>query len=244
MDGYHGIPTHQTYWDYIADQGLDMSTDYGVEGRGYSLGNGHCAFEGPAPYGRPIAIWHPLFGEEAKPEIEATRARLIARHGERRAMRMAGTIRNLLIFPNLFINDIMAVTVRQFWPVSVDYLTVDAWELAPREESPRLLAARLDSFLTFLGPGGFATPDDVEALEACQNGFAASGVEWSDISRGMKRVPKITDETQMRGFWRRWHAMVQGEWTSKDWEHEEEVARRLEKDNERYTVRPREVVPA
>ena len=74
-----------------------------------------------------------------------------------------------------------------------------------------MLAMRLDSFLTFLGPGGFATPDDVEALESCQIGFRATENEWSDISRGMLRpAPLSTDELQMRGFWRQWHAHMQG----------------------------------
>ena len=74
-----------------------------------------------------------------------------------------------------------------------------------------MLATRLDSFLTFLGPGDFATPDDVEALESCQAGFRATETEWSDISRGMLRpAPQSTDELQMRGFWRQWHANMQG----------------------------------
>ncbi|HTF50352.1 MAG TPA: hypothetical protein VK735_23175, partial [Pseudonocardia sp.] len=63
---------------------------------------------------------------------------------------------------------------------------------------------RLDSFLTFLGPAGFATPDDVEALESCQQGFNSGGVEWNDISRGMAREPHDGNEAQMRVFWRRW----------------------------------------
>ena len=54
-------------------------------------------------------------------------------------------------------------------------------------ESAEDSALRLDNFLTFLGPGGFATPDDVEMLESCQRGFANREVGWSDISRGMKR---------------------------------------------------------
>ena len=29
---------------------------------------------------------------------------------------------------------------------------------------------------------GFATPDDIEALESCQIGFAAGGQEWNDVS--------------------------------------------------------------
>ena len=65
----------------------------------------------------------------------------------------------------------MAITVRYFEPLAPDDMQVTAWQLVPREESDAMLATRLDSFLTFLGPGGFATPDDVEALESCQAGF-------------------------------------------------------------------------
>jgi p-cumate 2,3-dioxygenase alpha subunit len=123
---------------------------------------------------------------------------------------MASTIRNLLIYPNLVLNDIMSVTVRIYWPVAPDLMEVTAWELAPHEERADILARRLDSFLTFLGPGGFATPDDAEALESCQMGFRAREVEWSDISRGMHRQAINQDELQMRAFWRQWHADMQG----------------------------------
>ena len=129
---------------------------------------------------------------------------LVDRHGEERTRRMADTNRNLLIYPNLVVNDIMAVTVRTFFPVAPDRMEVTAWELAPRDELPQLRQRRLDSFLTFLGPGGFATPDDIEALESCQQGFRSGGVEWNDLSRGMSRDPRTDDEEQMRSFWRRW----------------------------------------
>ena len=103
----------------------------------------------------------------------------------------------------------MAITVRTFYPVSPDYMEVNAWSLAPIDESAEDSALRLDNFLTFLGPGGFATPDDVEMLETCQRGFANREVVWSDISRGMKREhPAITDELQMRAFWRRWNHLM------------------------------------
>jgi p-cumate 2,3-dioxygenase subunit alpha len=117
---------------------------------------------------------------------------------------MAEVNRNLLIYPNLIINDIMAVTVRNFYPPAPDAVDVTAWAVAPRNELASLRHRRLDSFLTFLGPGGFATPDDIEALESCQQGFASGGVEWNDISRGMGRSPMANDEEQMRVFWRRW----------------------------------------
>ena len=200
--------------DYIAGLGTDDSGDTMAArppGRARALGNGHCVAENVARNGRPIAHWHPVFGEEAKEPIERVRQRLVEKYGEERAYRMADTSRNLLIYPNLIINDIVAITIRHFEPLAPDSMEVTAWHLVPREESDAVLSARLDSFLTFLGPGGFATPDDVEALESCQAGFRATEVEWSDISRGMlSPSPNTSDELQMRGFWRQWHAHMLG----------------------------------
>ena len=214
LDGYHLVPTHRTYVDYIADFGTDDSGDTLADrppGAGLALGNGHCVSENISRNGRPIARWHPAFGEEAKPRIARTRRRLVRKFGEERAYRMADTSRNLLIYPNLLIMDFVAISIRYIEPLAPDRMDVTAWHLVPREESGAELATRLDSYLTFLGPGGFATPDDVEALESCQTGFQATGNEWSDISRGMlKTNPGSADELQMRGFWRQWHAHMQG----------------------------------
>ena len=128
-------------------------------------------------------------------EIDRLRADLVARHGEQRAHTMAEVNRNMLIYPNLIINDIMAVTVRTFYPPAPDAVDVTAWELAPVNELPTLRQRRLDSFLTFLGPGGFATPDDVEALESCQQGFASGGVA---MERHLPRHGSLSDG-QRRG---------------------------------------------
>jgi p-cumate 2,3-dioxygenase alpha subunit len=209
IDGYHAVSTHDTYFKYLVALGTDLAG--GVQGTAKALGNGHAVLEYAAPWGRPVAKWEPLFGEASREEIGRLRAELVDRHGEERASRMADTNRNLLIYPNLVINDIMAVTVRTFMPVSADRMEITAWEMAPSEELPQLRQRRLDSFLTFLGPGGFATPDDIEALESCQQGFHSGGVEWNDISRGMAREPQANDEEQMRAFWRRWNEQMIGE---------------------------------
>lgn len=210
-DGYHGLPTHQRYFSFLADVGVDIKRDLasGPYQRAVDLGNGHAVVESQIGWGRPIAQWTPLFGEHRKPHFANLRRRFDERFGKERARRICETSRNLGIFPNLVINDIMAITVRTFYPVSPDYMEVNAWALAPLEESAEDSKLRLDNFLTFLGPGGFATPDDVEMLESCQRGFANREVEWSDISRGMKREhPSITDELQMRAFWRQWNQLM------------------------------------
>lgn len=206
VDGYHAQSTHDTYFKYLVSLGTDMQG--GVQGRAVDLGNGHAVIEYSSPWGRPVAKWEPLFGEHARGEIERLRAELVDRYGEERAHRMAEVNRNMLIYPNLVVNDIMAVTVRTMFPAAPDRVDVTAWQLAPADELPTLRRRRLDSFLTFLGPGGFATPDDIEALESCQQGFAGGGVEWNDISRGMGRGPVANDEAQMRAFWRHWQQQM------------------------------------
>lgn len=203
LDGYHGAPTHQTYFEYLKSMGTDLAI--GVNGIGLELGNGHAVTAYNAPWGRPVAKWEPIWSEEVREELDQIRDDLIEKYGEKRTRIMTDVNRNLLIYPNLVINDIMSLTVRTFWPVAPDRMEVTAWALAPKDEGGERLARRLDSFLTFLGPGGFATPDDVEALESCQRGFETGGVEWNDISRGMNREAKAVDELQIRSFWRRWN---------------------------------------
>ncbi|HEY3772203.1 MAG TPA: aromatic ring-hydroxylating dioxygenase subunit alpha [Solirubrobacteraceae bacterium] len=213
MDGYHGAPLHQTYFAFLASQGDDDGAKQlkTSAARGYDLGNGHAVVDYPAPFPRVTARWHPIFGEDAKEEIEERRADLERRHGPERAYRMAETCRNLFIYPNLLVLDVAGLTIRSVWPTGPDYMELTGWALAPREEPAHWLKRRLEGFNGFLGPGGLATPDDVEALEACQEGFEATGADYSDISRGMHRDPGTVDEVQMRAFWREWHANVRGE---------------------------------
>lgn len=216
IDFYHTPKVHTTYFAFLRAQGMDVTSP--LVGRGYDLGNGHAVVEYRASWGRPIARWEPRFGEGAKPELAEVRARLVDRYGEQRAHIMADTDRNLFIFPNLLINDIMAIVLRWINPISESYMEVTQWALAPVGETPEARARRLESFLTFLGPGGFSTPDDNEALEGCQRGYGAwreSG--WSDLSRGYAleldgrgEELKCDDEVQLRAFYRHWAHLVGG----------------------------------
>ena len=209
FDGYHAVSTHATYFDYLKNMnGVLAQTN--VVGFAKDLGNGHAVVEYSAPWGRPVANWVPGWGEERKPEIDAVFERLVAKHGEARASRIAKNSRNLLIFPNLVIVDVMALTFRTFFPKQPDYMEVTAWAVGPSEEQGWLRQNRLHSFLEFLGPGGFATPDDVEMLESCQRGYSnAREAAWNDISRGMKKAePATVDEHQIRVFWERWNSLV------------------------------------
>jgi phenylpropionate dioxygenase-like ring-hydroxylating dioxygenase large terminal subunit len=216
FDDYHLLSTHSTWLDYLKNSGVEMRRpDKGhllpAHGVGKDLGNGHGVVDNVNFRGRPVARWIPIYGEAAKPELEKIRAELVARLGQARATRVADTNRNLIVFPNLVLNDGSSVTIRTFQPVAADRMRVTAWALGPREESATARAVRLDSFLTFYGPGGFATPDDVAALESVQQGLATyREVPWSVMTRGMAKEGEQlnTDELHLRAFWIQWDKLM------------------------------------
>ncbi|XSC47535.1 aromatic ring-hydroxylating oxygenase subunit alpha [Bradyrhizobium sp. RDT10] len=152
IDGYHAATTHASYFDILMQSNGGATFNSG-RGLGHDLGNGHAVIEGQAPWGRPVADWIPAWGEEGKKEIDRIYTGLIERFGEERAFRIAKTGRNLFIYPNLIINDIMAVVVRTYYPSAPDYMTVTSWALAPVQETDWSRKYRLNNFLEFLGPG-------------------------------------------------------------------------------------------
>ncbi|WP_300400474.1 aromatic ring-hydroxylating dioxygenase subunit alpha [Nocardioides sp.] len=206
-DGYHAVSTHQRYFEMVTASGVELDAATLGDSIGVDLGNGHGAsVGGPGTggvFGRPLS----QAGEAEKEErFEGFRTK----YGGAWVDRMTGA-RNLVIFPNLVVIDlVMGVVIRKIDPIRPDYMEVTAWEMVPPEEGEELKKQRLDNFLTFWGPGGLASPDDVEALETCQRSFAAHReLEWSDVSRGMSSPVALgSDELQMRTWWRRWDQLV------------------------------------
>ncbi|MCJ0949861.1 Rieske 2Fe-2S domain-containing protein (plasmid) [Rhodococcus erythropolis] len=211
VDGYHAVSTHQRYFEMVMASGVEIDSAKLGQSVGLDLGNGHAVIAGgPATgglFGRPLS-------KEGTAERDSRFEEFRAKYGDEWLDRMSGS-RNLVIFPNLVIIDlVMGVVVRKIDPLAPDYMEVSAWELIPPEEGDELKRQRLDNFLTFWGPGGLASPDDVEALETCQRSFASSKeLPWSDVSRGMagEDQPVGSDELQMRAWWRRWNALITGE---------------------------------
>ena len=206
-DGYHVLTTHSTYLAYLRSEGID--TNARKLGRRPLLGNGHTASEFFGGWGRPVARWAAYWPEELKPRLEARQRELADRFGEDRAHLMSQVDRNLIVFPNLVINDHSAIIIRTWEPVAVDKIVVSAWCLAPKDEPADIRQQRMKNYLTFFGPAGFATPDDVEALEGIQYGFRNEAMEWLDLSKGAftendPEVENNADEDQLRAFWRRW----------------------------------------
>ena len=210
IDGNHFMPTHVTYLQYLRERGSEMKEPIRDFHEAH-LGNGHTVFEYEAPWGRPQGKPDPAWSDAVNAQIATRRQELIARLGPDLGDRIARKNRNLVIFPNLIINDIMGLTVRSFQPVTPGYLEVNAVSLAPRGEHPEMRAWRQYNFNEFLGPAGFATPDDVEMLELCQQAYQnMPEVGWNDISKGMNRPDNNQgdDEVQMRSFWIRWDELM------------------------------------
>ena len=205
VDSYHALYTHKRWFDLLRASGTDgearrsQSVSQVIE-----LGNGHVVTR--------AAVLDTAAGAVAQAE-EDRRQQIAQRLGAEWA-EMLTTTRALLVFPNLVVIDLPpAITIRTFEPESVDLMRVAAYPLAPRDDAPDLRQRRLDFYSAFWGPAGMGTPDDIEALEGCQRGFAAvNELEWSDISRGMHNErPRGVDELQMRTFWRRWNELMTGE---------------------------------
>lgn len=225
-DGYHLFSVHASYFEFLRDELAgtpaaalidETLASYNTQGEVRGLGNGHAILDSYVPTGRPVAQWLPSMGPGVKPEIEAKYARLLERFGEERANYIATTQKNLVIFPNLVINDILSVTVRVIEPEAADRIRVTAWAMGPTDESDELRAMRLDNFVSFLGPAGFGSPDDIEMLELCQDAAGHTPVEWSEISKGFgpnadhcKASGPPDDEIQMQAYWTMWDRVMRG----------------------------------
>ena len=213
VDNYHFRPIHQSYLDFRGERRDigDRAFEERRHPRGVGFKNGHVAMLSPAPgrtIANPVSRWSPAVIEE----VNRVRGELIKRYGEARGASMAEVSRFLIIFPNVCIHDTQSgFKIRQIWPVSPGIMEVNQWELVPRNEREDVRAARMEGAVTFQGPGGFGTPDDIEGLESCQAGFAAKEVEWSDASRGMRREARDDDELTSRAFWRQWISLIRGQ---------------------------------
>ncbi|MET0984991.1 MAG: aromatic ring-hydroxylating dioxygenase subunit alpha [Steroidobacteraceae bacterium] len=221
IDSYHGPYLHSSYFKYAMQRSgqtpQELAANY--SGASFGLGNGHAGFEVGIKTGKPVADWIPAFGEESKPIIEATRAALDKKWGVERAARMCTRTRNLLIFPNTILNDVMSLSVRTAWPETAGTTRAHIWSLAPTNEHPLIRKIRFQNHLTFVGPGGFAHPDDYEVFDRIALGDRTSPAFMHDYSKGMTvgtdddfriSTGDQADEGQQRAWWTQWDRIVRG----------------------------------
>jgi hypothetical protein len=206
MDGYHAAFTHERFFTkFMPAMGLDEPLFARSDPLPMPPGNGHV---GGFPGGQGIRADTAYLEKFAPEPLAEFRKGLVERVGADKAPMIEGGSSNYLIFPNLIVIDGWKV-FRTFYPSSPGYMEITGWACLPKEDPPALRKARLEWYMGFQGPGGFATPDDVEGLEGCQMAFSTvKEVEWSDLSRSMGGNPHGPTEEHLRGFWREWHARL------------------------------------
>jgi p-cumate 2,3-dioxygenase alpha subunit len=82
-DNLHVVTLHPTYLDMVKTNSAGTMVRGKVMGASVDLGNGHAVVERQASYGRPIAQWIPMWGEEAKVEKSRQTEFGFGRTGER-----------------------------------------------------------------------------------------------------------------------------------------------------------------
>ena len=225
VDGYHVSTVHKVFAGAMAkrealgDVGGQRRTEAGriagtVATGAYDLGNGH------------NMIWAGRANPEVAPLYEAE-PRLSAAFADDKVDWMLRRGRNLFLFPNLHLMDQSSTQIRVARPVAPDRTEVRVYCIAPKGESAEARAARLRKFEDFFMVSGLATPDDIAALQDCQQGAAGTAARWTAMERGLglltagadadaarlgaepaSSAPSFDHETLYYGFFRRWSALM------------------------------------
>jgi len=191
-DGYHVATVHRNFMNTMlareARDGLDglMKTETGrikgnVRNGCYYLGDGH------------MAIWADRASPEAAPLYPAT-ARIVRDFPDARADWMLKRGRNVLVFPNMVLNDLAATHMRTHRPLSPTRTEITIWCIAPKGEPAEARYARLRKFEDFFLVTGLATSDDVVSLDIAQAGCQGPHSGWNEYARGTTQFIDGADE--------------------------------------------------
>lgn len=224
-DGYHVSTVHRNFMNTILarearepPEGL-MRTEVGrirggVRNGQYYLGGGHMCIwaDRASPEGAPLA---PAAGRIER-ELGPVRARWMLRRG-----------RNLLVFPNLVLNDLASTHLRTHRPLGPGRCEVTIFCVAPRGEPEEARFARLRKFEDFFLVSGLSTSDDVVSLDTAQQGAAGGG--WNVYERGLGAMVEGPDDDALEagispvssgagwdheacyvGWYRHWRGLVEG----------------------------------
>lgn len=169
LDYYHFASTHSSYVDILKKRppgpnaGFTMEGDE-TEGQGsFSFDYGHAvnwSIKRAQLYGRPLSM-DPARLEQVRERVGTTRAKWMLRQ------------RNLTIFPNLQVIDILSAQVRTWRPLAPDKTEMVSHCLAPVGESAEARTLRIRNYEEFFNASGLASSDDNVMYEFCQSGYAA-----------------------------------------------------------------------
>jgi benzoate/toluate 1,2-dioxygenase alpha subunit len=181
-DGYHVSVVHWNYASTMSRRNYDANCTPTVDANGWSKSiGGVYGFE----QGHML-LWTRALNPQVRPVFKHL-ARLSQRFGETRADLMVNETRNLCLYPNVYLMDQFSTQIRVVRPLAVDKTEVTIFCFAPKGESAEDRALRIRQYEDFFNVSGMGTPDDLEEFRACQQGYNASNLPWSDMSRGATR---------------------------------------------------------
>jgi benzoate/toluate 1,2-dioxygenase alpha subunit/2,4,5-trichlorophenoxyacetic acid oxygenase 1 len=192
LDYYHFAATHSSYVDIMKRRPADAPSKQGMTveppdetlGQGsFNFAHGHAVNFSIKPtqlYGRPLA--------QDAAFLEATRARV----GPTRLKWMLRQ-RNLTIFPNLQVIDILSGQLRTWRPLAADKTEMVSHCLAPVGEPPAARRMRIRNYEDFFNPTGLASSDDNVMYEFCQTGYDAQAGFTQGYLRGAEAGPGVGD---------------------------------------------------
>ncbi len=191
-DGYHVPTVHRTFGTTMAKRQLRpgyeglLQTETGrisgnVKNGCYDLGRGH------------MLLWADRATPEAAPLYPST-AEIEKSFSVEKALWMLRRGRNLMVFPNLVLNDLASTHLRTHRPLGPDRTEVTVMCIAPVGESREARYARLRKFEDFFLLTGMATSDDLVSLNIVHEGALAEARPWIDFQRGIATMKPGADE--------------------------------------------------
>ena len=191
-DGYHVSTVHRNFMNTILAREAREKTEGllktevgrikgGVKNGMYYLGNGHMCIwaDRSSPGGAPLAP----ATERIENEFDEIKAHWMLRRG-----------RNIIVFPNLVLNDLASTHLRIHRPLGPGKCEVTIWCIAPKGEPDEARFARLRKFEDFFLVSGLSTSDDVVSLDTAQEGFHGAEAGWNNYDRGLSTMRAGPDE--------------------------------------------------
>lgn len=184
LDGYHIGSVHANYFMTVMRRvtgesknetlAFDFSKWNQAEGGFISFDGGH------------QLLWGQYANFKDRPNFEL-RDWYEKEYGPIKTEWMNGRLRNLLLFPNVFVMDQTSTQLRVIRPIAVDRTEITTYCIAPIGESARARAIRIRQYEDFFNASGMATPDDLSEFKNCQIGFGHGSGRFNDMSRGATR---------------------------------------------------------
>lgn len=183
LDGFHVNSVHANYVATVKNRMQRKTTANKVEVRDaggisrsvggfYDLGRGHAV------------LWSEWPNPEASP-LWPQREQLEQSMGKVRADWATGYLRNMLLYPNVFLMDQMSTQIRVIRPLTVDKTEVTIYCFASVGEDRASRSKRLRQYEDFFNASGMATPDDLSEFNASHVGYKNHHViRFSECSRG------------------------------------------------------------